>query len=108
MARVIVRSLYLLNFIDSLSLRRNVQQALNRGENYYKLHKAVSYVNFGKLGFKPEGEQQIWDQRGQLNRKYPKCIPALLWFSFSLFEPAALLRPRNFREVCQNSFLAAV
>ena len=37
-----------------------------------------------------------------------KCIPALLWFSFSLFEPAALLRLRNFREVCQNSFLAAV
>lgn len=38
----IIRSLYLLNYVDLLSLRRHVQQAVNRGENYHKLHKAVS------------------------------------------------------------------
>jgi hypothetical protein len=39
---------------------------LNRGESYHKLHKAVSYANFGKLRFKTEGEQQIWNECGRL------------------------------------------
>ena len=50
----IICSLYLLDYIDSPPLRRNVQQALNRGENYHKLRRAVSYANFGKLRFKTE------------------------------------------------------
>ena len=50
----IIRSLYLLDYIDSPPLRRNVQRALNRGENYHKLRRAVSYANFGKLRFKTE------------------------------------------------------
>ncbi len=62
----IIRSLYLLDYIDSLSLRRNVQHALNQGESYHKLHKAVSYANFGRLRFKTEGEQQIWNDCGRL------------------------------------------
>ncbi len=62
----IFRSLYLLDYIDSLSLRRNVQHALNQGESYHKLHKAVSYANFGRLRFKTEGEQQIWNDCGRL------------------------------------------
>ncbi len=43
-----------------------MQQALNRGESYHKLHKAVSHANFGKLHFKTEGEQQIWNDSGRL------------------------------------------
>ena len=62
----IIRSLYLLDYIDSVSLRRHVQKALNRGESYHKLHKAISYSNFGKLRFKTEGEQQIWNECGRL------------------------------------------
>lgn len=62
----IIRSLYLLDYIDSLSLRQHVQKALNRGESYHKLHKAVSFANFGKLRFKTEGEQQIWNECGRL------------------------------------------
>ena len=53
-------------YIDSISLRHHVQKALNRGESYHKLHKAVSYANFGKLRFKTEGEQQIWNECGRL------------------------------------------
>ena len=56
----------MLDYIDSVSLRRNVQQALNQGESYHKLHKSVSYANFGKLRFKKEGEQQIWNDGGRL------------------------------------------
>jgi hypothetical protein len=50
----IIRSLYLLDYIDSPPLRRNVQRALNRGENYHQLRRAVSYTNFGKRRFKTE------------------------------------------------------
>ena len=62
----IIRSLYLLNFVDVLALRKNVQKALNRGESYHQLRKAVSYANFGKLRFKTEGEQQIWNECSRL------------------------------------------
>ena len=62
----IIRSLYLLEYIDSPPLRRNVQRALNRGENYHQLRRAVSYANFGKLRFKTEQEQQIWNECSRL------------------------------------------
>jgi TnpA family transposase len=62
----IIKSLYLLEYIDSLTLRQNVQRALNRGENYYHLRRAVSYANSGKLRFKSEAEQQIWDECARL------------------------------------------
>lgn len=52
----IIRSLYFLNYIDSPPLRRNVYKVLNRGESYHKLHKTVSYANFGKLCFKNEND----------------------------------------------------
>lgn len=62
----IIRSLYLLDYIDSPPLRQNVHRALNRGENYHQLRRAVSYANFGKLRFKTEYEQQIWGECGRL------------------------------------------
>lgn len=62
----IIRSLYLLDYVDSLSLRRNVQQALNRGESYHQLRRAVSYANFGKLRFSTEQEQQLWNECSRL------------------------------------------
>lgn len=62
----IIKSLYLLDYIDSSTLRRNVQKALNRGENYHKLRRAVSHANFGKLRFKTEQEQQLWNECSRL------------------------------------------
>lgn len=67
----IIKSLYFLEYIDSLSLRRNVQRALNRGESYHKLRRAVSYANFGKLRFKTEQDQQLW---GECSRLLTNCI----------------------------------
>ena len=67
----IIRSLYLLDYIDSPPLRRNVQLTLNRGEAYHQLRRAVSYANFGKLRFKTEHEQQIW---GECARLITNCI----------------------------------
>jgi TnpA family transposase len=62
----IIRSLYLLDYIDFPPLRRNVQRALNRGENYHQLRRAVSYANFGKLRFRTEYEQQLWEECSRL------------------------------------------
>ena len=49
-----------------VTLRQNVQLALNRGESYHKLRKAVAFANFGKLRFKTEHEQQIWQECSRL------------------------------------------
>jgi TnpA family transposase len=54
------RSLYLLNYIDSPELRQHVQKALNRGENYHQLCRAVSFASFGKIRFKTAFEQDLW------------------------------------------------
>ena len=62
----IIRSLYLLDYIDQPPLRRNIQQALNRRENYHQLRRAVSFANFGKLRFKTDYEQQIWNHCSRL------------------------------------------
>ena len=62
----IIHSLYLLDYIDSLTLRHNVQRALNRGESYHQLRRAVSYANFGKLRFRSEYEQNLWQECSRL------------------------------------------
>jgi TnpA family transposase len=56
------QSRYLLNYVDSLSLRRNVHKALNRGESYHKLARAVTYANGGRLRARTDQEQQLWSE----------------------------------------------
>jgi hypothetical protein len=60
------RSRYLLSYIDSLRLRRNVQRALDRGESYRKLVRAVAYANAGKLLVRTDLEQQLWSECSRL------------------------------------------
>lgn len=67
----IIKSLYLLEYVGSVTLRQNVNLVLNRGESYHQLRRAVSYANYGKLRFKTEYEQQIW---GDCARLLTNCI----------------------------------
>jgi TnpA family transposase len=53
----IYMSLYLLEYIDNPSLRRNVQRALNRGESYHQLQRAITLPNGGR--FKGSSEKEI-------------------------------------------------
>ncbi|MGP6192138.1 MAG: Tn3 family transposase [Vulcanimicrobiaceae bacterium] len=62
----IFRSLYLLDYVDSVTLRRNVQRALNRGESYHKLRRAVAYANAGRMRVRTNLEQQIWSECSRL------------------------------------------
>jgi TnpA family transposase len=50
----ILRSIYILDFIDNPALRQDVQKALNRGESYHRMRRAISYVNSGKFRVKNE------------------------------------------------------
>ncbi len=62
----IIRSLYLLDYVDSPPLRRYIQKALNRTESYHKLRRAIAIANGGKLRFKTELEQEIWNECSRL------------------------------------------
>ena len=67
----IFKSLYLLDYVDSRTLRRNVNKVLNRGESYHRLRRAISFANYGKLRFRTEDEQQLW---ADCSRLLSNCI----------------------------------
>ncbi len=60
------RTIHMLDFIDDPVLRQSVQTALNRGEAYHRLRRAISYVNAGKFRVKTEAEQQMWNECARL------------------------------------------
>jgi TnpA family transposase len=62
----VFRTLYILEFIDDVELRQCVQKALNRGEAYHRLRRAVAFVNGGKFRVKTEAEQQLWNECSRL------------------------------------------
>lgn len=62
----ICRTLHILETIDDEQFRQNVQKALNRGEAYHRLRRAVAYVNGGKFRVKTEAEQQVWNECSRL------------------------------------------
>lgn len=55
----IIRSLYRLDYIDSAALRRNVQRALNRGEAYHQLRRAIAYAHEGRFRARSQHEQEV-------------------------------------------------
>jgi TnpA family transposase len=65
------RSLYLLKYVDDPLLRQHVQKAMNRGENYHQLRRAISHAGGGKLRFKTEYEQELW---AECSRLIANCI----------------------------------
>jgi TnpA family transposase len=56
--------------------------ALNRGESYHKLVRAVAYANGGKLRVRTDQEQQLWSECSRLLANciiyYNACIPSEL------------------------------
>ena len=62
----IVRTNYLLDYIHSNTVRKNVQKALNRGESYHKLRKRIVYDNGGKFKVHSQAEQFVWSEAARL------------------------------------------
>ena len=67
-----------MDYVDSPPLRQNVNQALNCGESYHQLRRAIAYANWGKLRYKSEYEQNIWNE---CSRLLTNCI---LYYNFSI------------------------
>jgi hypothetical protein len=72
------RSLYLLDNIDSPALRRNVQRALNRGEAYHQLRRAIAYAHGGRYRVHSQHEQEIWNECSRLVGNAMGCYNALI------------------------------
>ena len=61
-----VKANYLLNYIDDVSLRDYVQRALNRGEAYHQLRRAISSVNGDQFRGSSDEEIQLWNECARL------------------------------------------
>jgi len=61
-----VKANYLLNYIDDASLRDYVQRALNRGEAYHQLRRAISQVNGDQFRGSSDEEIQLWNECARL------------------------------------------
>ncbi|HEB26710.1 MAG TPA: Tn3 family transposase [Porticoccus sp.] len=61
-----IKSMYLLDYIDDASLRNYVQRALNRGEAYHQLRRAISSVNGNRFRGGSDGEIDLWNECARL------------------------------------------
>ena len=61
-----VKAVYLLDYIDDESLRGHVQRALNRGEAYHQLRRAVASVNGNRFRGNSDYEIGLWNECARL------------------------------------------
>jgi TnpA family transposase len=62
----ILMSIYMLTFINDPTLRKNVRRALNRGEAYHKLRRAIANVHGHKFRGKSNQEIELWNECARL------------------------------------------
>ena len=74
----LVKANYLLNYIDDVSLRNYVQRALNRGEAYHQLRRAISNVNGDQFRGSSDEEIQLWNECARL------VTNAIIYFNSSI------------------------
>tara|TARA_R110002095_G_scaffold216559_1_gene214564 strand:- start:1188 stop:4208 length:3021 start_codon:yes stop_codon:yes gene_type:complete len=74
----LVKANYLLNYIDDASLRNYVQRALNRGEAYHQLCRAISNVNGDQFRGSSDEEIQLWNECARL------VTNAIIYFNSSI------------------------
>lgn len=85
----IYRSIYLLEFIDSPKLRQSVQRALNRGEQFHQLKRALTQANAGKLRYATDEEQELWNECSRL------LVNAILYDNMILLSEAVARREQR-------------
>ncbi len=61
-----LKAMYLLDYIDDASLRSYVQRALNRGEAYHQLRRAIANVNGNRFRGKNDDEISLWNECARL------------------------------------------
>jgi hypothetical protein len=85
----IYRSMHLLGYVDSPQMRQNVQRALNRGEQYHHMKRALTQANAGKLRYATDEEQALWNECSRL------LINAILYYNMILLSGAVARRERR-------------
>ena len=55
-----------MDYIDDASLRTYVQRALNRGEAYHQLRRAIAHVNGNRFRGKSDDEIVLWNECARL------------------------------------------
>ncbi len=58
--------MYILAYIDDDSLRGYVQRALNRGEAYHQLRRAIASVNGNRFRGSSDYEIELWNECARL------------------------------------------
>lgn len=76
-----VKASYLLNYTDDASLRNYVQRALNRGESYHQLRRAISNVNGDQFRGSSDEEIELWNECACL------VTNAIIYFNSSILSP---------------------
>ncbi|HAS25075.1 MAG TPA: Tn3 family transposase, partial [Vibrio sp.] len=61
-----LKAMYLLDYIDDASLRSYVQRALNRGEAYHQLRRAIASVNGNRFRGSSDYEIDLWNECARL------------------------------------------
>jgi TnpA family transposase len=74
----LVKASYLLNYIDDADLRNHVQRALNRGEAYQQLRRAISDVNGDRFRGNSDEEILLWNECARL------LTNAIIYFNSSV------------------------
>jgi TnpA family transposase len=82
----LVASQYLLDYVQSETVRQHVQRALNRGEQYHQLKRALTQGNAGKLRFSSDEEQELWDACSRL------LVNAILYYNIRMLSDAVALK----------------
>lgn len=92
--------MHILRYLDELKFRQHIQKALNRGESYHNLKKAIFYDNLEKFRVFSEYEQNIWSECTRL-----VALTIIYYNSFILSQVAARrsdlgLETDHLKEVC--------
>ncbi len=74
----LVKTSYLLSYINDVSLRSYVQRALNRGEAYHQLRRAISNVNSDQFRGSSDEEILLWNECARL------VTNAIIYFNSSI------------------------
>jgi TnpA family transposase len=58
----LIKAQYLLDYMNDANLRHYVQRALNRGEAYHQLRRAIAHVNGNRFRGSEDSEIDLWNE----------------------------------------------
>ncbi|WP_275041157.1 MULTISPECIES: Tn3 family transposase [unclassified Pseudoalteromonas] len=88
----LIKAIYVLEYVDNSTLRHYVQQALNRGEAYHQLKRAITSVNGNK--FRGGNDYQV-SQWNDCARLISNCI---IYYNSALLSAFLQIQERNGRQ----------